>query len=187
MGLRAVPRSLVATEGISVDFFSSGYLDISVPRVRLHTLWIQVWIPLESGGFPHSEILGSGPVYRLPEAYRRLRRPSSPLAAKASTGCTFMLDHIIQRMLRPPCRGSANGQRKLAADAACSWARRSGWILGNAICCRRNAAHSPGCPTRRPEQGACALHQDASTLPPASRQAATRVVIALNNNAATCL
>ena len=187
MGLRAVPRSLVATEGISVDFFSSGYLDISVPRVRLHTLWIQVWIPPESGGFPHSEIPGSGPVYRLPEAYRRLRRPSSPLAAKASTGCTFMLDHIIQRMLQLPCHGSANGQPKVGhrRRLLMGWAA---WLdFGNAISCRRNAAHSPGCSTRRSKRGACALHQDASTLPPASRQAATRVVIALNNNAATCL
>ena len=31
----AVPRSLAATRGISVDFFSCGYLDVSVPRVRL--------------------------------------------------------------------------------------------------------------------------------------------------------
>ena len=29
-----VPRSLTATWRISVDFFSSGYLDVSVPRVR---------------------------------------------------------------------------------------------------------------------------------------------------------
>ena len=29
----AFPRSLAATSGISVDFFSSGYLDVSVPRV----------------------------------------------------------------------------------------------------------------------------------------------------------
>src|SRR5690606_19584942 len=41
----AVPRSLATTHGISVDFFSSGYLDVSVPRVRLRTLWIQVRIP----------------------------------------------------------------------------------------------------------------------------------------------
>ena len=41
----AGPRSLVATEGVSIDFLSSGYLDISVPRVRLHTLCIQVRIP----------------------------------------------------------------------------------------------------------------------------------------------
>ena len=31
----ALPISLVATDGISVDFFSSGYLDISVPRLTL--------------------------------------------------------------------------------------------------------------------------------------------------------
>ena len=30
----AVPRSLAATQGITVVFFSSGYLDVSVPRVR---------------------------------------------------------------------------------------------------------------------------------------------------------
>ena len=30
----AGPRSLAATEGIAVAFFSSGYLDVSVPRVR---------------------------------------------------------------------------------------------------------------------------------------------------------
>jgi hypothetical protein len=31
----AVPRSLAATQGISVDFYSYGYLDVSVPRVCL--------------------------------------------------------------------------------------------------------------------------------------------------------
>ena len=41
----AGPRSLVATRGVSIDFLSSGYLDISVPRVRLATLYIQVAIP----------------------------------------------------------------------------------------------------------------------------------------------
>ena len=30
---RPLPRSLAATYGISVDFSSSGYLDVSVPRV----------------------------------------------------------------------------------------------------------------------------------------------------------
>jgi hypothetical protein len=44
--------------------------------------------------FPHSEILGSKSVCRLPEAYRRLPRPSSPLTAKASTACAYSLDHI---------------------------------------------------------------------------------------------
>ena len=36
----ALPRSLAATDGISVDFLSSGYLDVSVPRVPSHTLCI---------------------------------------------------------------------------------------------------------------------------------------------------
>ena len=51
------------------------------------------------GGFPHSDILGSKPVCRLPEAYRRLPRLSSPVAAKASTICAYSLDHIT-----PKCR-----------------------------------------------------------------------------------
>ena len=34
----ALPRSLAATYGIDVSFSSSGYLDVSVPRVPSHTL-----------------------------------------------------------------------------------------------------------------------------------------------------
>ena len=44
-------------------------------------------------GFPHSDILGSQLVCQLPEAYRRLRRPSSAPSAKASTLCPYKLDH----------------------------------------------------------------------------------------------
>ena len=52
-------RSPLLTES-HVVFSSSGYLDVSVHRVPLHTLWIGVWI-LEvcSSGFPHSDISGS--------------------------------------------------------------------------------------------------------------------------------
>ena len=81
--------------GISIDFFSSGYLDVSVPRVRLLHLCIQCKIPVK-GGFPHSEISGSKVACHLPEAYRRLLRPSSPLTAKASTVCAYSLDHTVQ-------------------------------------------------------------------------------------------
>ena len=45
-------------------------------------------------GFPHSDILGSKLVCQLPEAFRRLPRPSSPVIAKASTTCTLSLDPI---------------------------------------------------------------------------------------------
>ena len=47
-----------------------------------------------SGGFPHSDIFGSKHICRLPEAFRRLPRPSSPSIAKASTMCASSLDHI---------------------------------------------------------------------------------------------
>ena len=77
----AVPRSLAATQGISVDFFSSGYLDVSVRQVRFLNLFIQLKILRKRSGFPHSEILGSKVVCHLTEAYRRLLRPSSPLTA----------------------------------------------------------------------------------------------------------
>jgi hypothetical protein len=53
-----------------------------------------------SGGFPHSEIFGSMHICRLPEAYRRLPRPSSPSVAKASTMCASSLDHITPSDLR---------------------------------------------------------------------------------------
>ena len=79
--LSAAPLSLAATQGISVDFFSSGYLDVSVLRVSFLT-------DSPKTGFPHSEIAGSKLVCQLPRAYRRLQRPSSPLIAKASTVCT---------------------------------------------------------------------------------------------------
>ena len=45
-------------------------------------------------GFPHSDIPGSELACQLPEAFRRLPRPSSPVAAKASTACAWSLDHI---------------------------------------------------------------------------------------------
>ena len=95
----AVPLSLAATKGISIDFFSSGYLDVSVPRVCLVNLCIQLTMTTYVAGFPHSEISGSKVVCHLPEAYRRLLRLSSPPAAKASTVCTYSLDHITQSPL----------------------------------------------------------------------------------------
>jgi hypothetical protein len=45
------PLSLATTRGISVDVFSFGYLDVSVPRVCLPTLCIQAGISLRRG-FP---------------------------------------------------------------------------------------------------------------------------------------
>jgi hypothetical protein len=47
---------------------------------------------MTGAGFPHSDILGSQPCCRFPEAYRRLRRPSSAPGAKTSTVCPYKLD-----------------------------------------------------------------------------------------------
>ena len=60
------PRSLATTNGVSIDVLSSGYLDVSVPRVRFSH-------PMYSGedtvfdcGFPHSDIYGSRVVRTSP-------------------------------------------------------------------------------------------------------------------------
>ena len=80
------PRSLATTSGVSVDVLSSGYLDVSVPRVRLPHLWIQCRIPIAGwvSPFGNSRINACS---RLPMTYRSVLRPSSPLSAKASTRC----------------------------------------------------------------------------------------------------
>ena len=80
--------SLAATLEIDVSFFSSGYLDVSVPRVPFHTLWIGVWI-LEvcSSRFPHSDICGSMDICSSPQliaayhVFRRLLVPRHPPCA----------------------------------------------------------------------------------------------------------
>ena len=87
----ALPRSLAATYGIDVSFSSSGYLDVSVHRVPLHTLWIGVWIhEVFSCGFPHSEICGSMDICSLPQliaayhVFHRLLVPRHPPCALSS-------------------------------------------------------------------------------------------------------
>ena len=80
------PRSLATTNGVSVDVLSSGYLDVSVPRVCFRNLCIQLRIPLKWWVAPFGNLRIKA-YSRLPEAYRRVSRPSSPLYAKASTNC----------------------------------------------------------------------------------------------------
>ena len=73
------PRSLATTSGISVDVFSSPYLDVSVQAVPLIQLCIHCMIPC--GGFPHSEISGSMLICSSPKliaAYHVLHRLLMP-------------------------------------------------------------------------------------------------------------
>src|SRR3954471_18897924 len=69
--------------------------------------------------FPHSEIPGSTPVCRLPGAYRRLPRPSSPLDAKTSTMHPSELGHRP----RPPTRPPGSGKRVGRGAASSRWQR----------------------------------------------------------------
>ncbi len=72
----ALPISLATTLGIIIIFSSSRYLDVSVPWVRplsgnmSSTCWVVPFGNLRIKGYVH-----------LPEAYRSLSRPSSPLEA----------------------------------------------------------------------------------------------------------
>ena len=83
----ALPRSLAATYGIEFSFFSSGYLDVSVPRVPHVQLCIHCTLTeVSSAGFPHSDISGS------------LDMCSSPKL--------FAAYHVFHRLLvprHPPC------------------------------------------------------------------------------------
>jgi hypothetical protein len=79
----ALPFSLATTRGISIDLFSSPYLDVSVQEVGFP--YCYGITRLQRAGFSHSEIQGYNACVQLPLAYRSLPRPSSPLRPKAST------------------------------------------------------------------------------------------------------
>ena len=79
-----LPRSLATTCGISVDFFSSPYLDVSVqavPHLRLFDSTQADRVLLcRVSPFGNSGIIA---YVQLPQTYRSLSRPSSALDAKA--------------------------------------------------------------------------------------------------------
>ena len=79
-----LPRSLATTSGISVDFSSSSYLDVSVqtvPHVHLfYSMHVDRVLLCRVSPFGNLGIKG---CLRLPQAYRSLPRPSSAPDAKA--------------------------------------------------------------------------------------------------------
>ena len=93
----ALSISLAATLEIDVSFSSSGYLDVSVHRVPLLTLWIGVRMTeVSSAGFPHSDISGSLDIGSSPKlfaayhVFHRLLVPRHPPYALSSiTNWTF--------------------------------------------------------------------------------------------------
>ena len=87
----ALSLSLAATQEIDVSFFSSGYLDVSVPRVPSAHLWIQCTVTeVCSAGFPHSDIRGSVNICFSPRhfaayhVFHRLSVPRHPPCALSS-------------------------------------------------------------------------------------------------------
>ena len=85
--------SLAATLEIEFSFFSSGYLDVSLPRVPSVQLLIHCTV---TGHYP-SRVSPFGDLrinayLRLPEAFRSLSRPSSAISALASTLRSYSLD-----------------------------------------------------------------------------------------------
>ena len=83
-----LPLSLATTDGISFDFSSSGYLDVSLPRVPRIRLCVQRMLRDSSSRvFPHSDISGSQLICSSPKLFaachvlRRLPMPRhSPYA-----------------------------------------------------------------------------------------------------------
>ena len=98
--------SLAATLEIDVSFFSSGYLDVSVHRVP--PAWLlrtNLCLPCSDRSlscrvspFRHRRISG---YLLLPGAFRSLSRLSSALSAKASTLCSYQLNHLSHGIALP--------------------------------------------------------------------------------------
>ena len=67
----ALPRSLAATDGITIVFSSSGYLDVSVPLVCLRLTYVfSSWsLDMTPVGLPHSDISGSKRACRSPKLF----------------------------------------------------------------------------------------------------------------------
>ncbi len=107
----AGPRSLAATRGVSIDFLSSGYLDVSVPRVCFYKPMYSVYkylvyliiscsLPSNnnkvSGGLPHSEIHGSKLILSSPWLIAEYHVFHRLLLPRHSPNALFALD-LIQK------------------------------------------------------------------------------------------
>lgn len=112
----AGPRSLAATRGVSIDVLSSGYLDVSVPRVCLynpmysgHKYLVNLIIDnlaannnKVSGGLPHSEIHGSKLILSSPWLIAEYHVFHRLLLPRHSPNALFALDLIQKKKdLRP--------------------------------------------------------------------------------------
>ena len=99
----ALPCSLAATWGISFDYFSSGYLDVSVHRVPFRTLWIGVRMTgVLPAGFPHSDICGSKIICISPQlfaAYHVFLRLLVPRHPPCALLCLISSMHSVASLI----------------------------------------------------------------------------------------
>ena len=93
------PRSLAATNGVSVDVLSSGYLDVSVHRVCLFNLCIQLKITLKALGCTIRKSTGQ----RLLSPHRSLSQSATSFIASQCQGI-HQLPFSYLRFIRP-CAG----------------------------------------------------------------------------------
>ena len=112
------PLSLATTHGISVDVFSSPYLDVSVQAVPHARLFDSPCVTL-AGGLPHSDISGSQLICSSPKlfaAYHVLHRLLMPRHSPCALLClTFVGASFI--LFASSLRTSSFG-RKLTHSAA---------------------------------------------------------------------
>ena len=103
----APPVSLAATPGITVVFFSSGYLDVSVRRVPFVKLCIRLTMTeVCSAGFPHSDIRGSQDMCSSPRlfaAYHVFLRLPVPRHPSCALSCFTIRPRSLIGDLRTCC------------------------------------------------------------------------------------
>ena len=108
-----LPSSLATTKGIEFSFFSSGYLDVSLPRVPPVQLLIHCTV---TGHYPSRVspfgYLRINAYLRLPEAFRSLSRPSSAISALASTLRSSSLDLACSLLLPKTSAFAIDGRSK---------------------------------------------------------------------------
>src|ERR1044071_3523708 len=146
------PRSLATTSGVSVDVLSSRYLDVSVPWVCFHTLWIHVRIWPKPGVAPFGNLRIKA-CSQLPEAYRSVPRPSSPLSAKASIECPYFTSLLSLSMSVRARRPYVHQSETDRANRTRSVSKKPLCLLRNSISRRRNHAHGSSRP--HTPYGAC--------------------------------
>ena len=93
------------------------YLDVSVPRVPFHKLWIHLWMTVvHTAGFPHSEISGSKDICSSPKliaAYHVFHRLSVPRHPPCALLCLTFVCPFPKKWL-PPVLPSVENIRRMS-------------------------------------------------------------------------